>query len=67
MLADAEAGAAAAYRATRRQVQVGADDGSDVLVVSGLEPGERVAAIGAFKLQDGMLVNVVERQAAREQ
>jgi hypothetical protein len=29
--------------------------------VSGLQAGERVAAIGAFKLQDGMLANVVER------
>jgi membrane fusion protein (multidrug efflux system) len=61
VLVDAEAGAAAPYRATRKEVTVGAVDGSDVIVVSGLQAGERVAAIGAFKLQDGMLANVVER------
>jgi membrane fusion protein (multidrug efflux system) len=61
VLVDAEAGAAAPYRATRKEVTVGAVDGSDVIVVSGLRAGERVAAIGAFKLQDGMLANVVER------
>jgi membrane fusion protein (multidrug efflux system) len=61
VLADAEAGAAAAYRATRKEVTVGAVDGSEIIVVSGLEAGDRVAAIGAFKLQDGMLANVVER------
>lgn len=66
VLADAEAGAAAPYRATRRQVTVGAVDGSDVIVVSGLQAGDRVAAIGAFKLQDGMLASVVERASAPE-
>jgi len=60
-LTDAEAGAAAPYRAVRKEVTVGGEDGSDVLVIAGLEAGERVAAIGAFKLQDGMLVNIVER------
>ena len=66
VLTDAEAGAAAPYRATRREVTVGAVDGSEVILVSGLEAGDRVAAIGAFKLQDGMLANVVEREPEPE-
>jgi len=66
VLADAEAGAAAAYRAKRREVTVGAVDGSDVIIVSGLDAGDRVAAIGAFKLQDGLLANVVERLSEPE-
>ncbi len=62
VLADAEAGAPSPYRAVRKEVTVGGVDGDDVLVLAGLETGERVAAIGAFKLQDGILVNVVDRQ-----
>jgi hypothetical protein len=30
--------------------------------MGGLEPGERVAAIGAFKLIDGLLTHVAERE-----
>ncbi len=62
VLAEAEDGAAATYRATRKEVTVGAVDGSEVIIVAGLKAGDRVAAIGAFKLQDGILVNVVERE-----
>ncbi len=61
VLTDAEAGAAAPYRAVRREVTVGGVEGSEVVVLAGLEAGERVAAIGAFKLQDGLLVNVVDQ------
>jgi membrane fusion protein (multidrug efflux system) len=67
VLNDAEAGAAAPYRATRREVVVGGVDGSDILVLGGLEAGERVAAIGAFKLQDGILVHVVDQPPESEQ
>ena len=67
VLNDAEAGAAAPYRATRREVTVGGVDGSDILVVGGLEDGERVAAIGAFKLQDGILVHIVDQPPEPEQ
>lgn len=67
VLADAEEGAAAPYRAIRREVTVGGVEGSDVLVVAGLEAGARVAAIGAFKLQDGILVHVVDRPLEQEQ
>jgi membrane fusion protein (multidrug efflux system) len=61
VLTDAEAGAAAPYRAVRREVTVAGVEGSDVVVTAGLAAGERVAAIGAFKLQDGLLVNVVDQ------
>jgi hypothetical protein len=35
-----------------------------VVVLSGLEPGERVAASGSFKLREGVLVNVADHAAA---
>ena len=62
VLNDAEAGADAPFRAERREVTPGPLDGSDIIVLAGLQPGERIAGIGAFKLQDGMLVHVVERK-----
>ncbi len=61
VLKAAENGADAPFRAERREVNVGPLDGSEIIVLSGLQAGERIAAIGAFKLQDGMLVHVVER------
>ncbi len=61
VLNPAEAGAAAPFRAERREVTPGPLDSSEIIVLDGLQPGERIAAIGAFKLQDGMLVHVVER------
>ncbi|MFK7732347.1 MAG: efflux RND transporter periplasmic adaptor subunit [Pseudomonadales bacterium] len=67
VLRAAEKGAAAPFRAERREVTAGPLDGSDIIVLSGLEPGERIAGIGAFKLQDGMLVHVVERSNRTEE
>ena len=61
VLSKAEDGAAAEYRATRKQVSIAGARGSDVFLNSGVQAGELVAAIGAFKLEDGLLVNVVER------
>ncbi len=49
------------YRARRRAVTVGYKGEEQVGVIAGLEPGERVAARGAFKLQPGMLTFVRER------
>lgn len=46
-------------RARTRRVQSGATLGDFVLVVEGLEPGERVAAGGSFKLREGVLVHEV--------
>lgn len=62
VLKAAEAGADAPFRAERREVTPGPLDGSDIIVLAGLQAGERIAGIGAFKLQDGMLVHVVERK-----
>ena len=39
-----------------RAVQVGTVVGDEILVVSGLSPGERVATSGSFKLREGVLV-----------
>lgn len=57
VLAEDERGA---VRASLRKVVSGSIVGDDVLVLEHLEPGERVAASGSFKLRDGALVNVVE-------
>lgn len=62
VLKGSEPDALADYRASRRAITIGPSDGSDVLVTGGLEPGEMVAAIGAFKLLDGLLSHVVERE-----
>jgi len=55
-------------RAERRTVvvsAVGLPDASDQLVIEeGLVAGQRIAASGAFKLRDGSLVQVVERDPA---
>jgi len=51
-------------RAHLRQVQAGPVLGERVVVLSGLEPGERVAASGSFKLREGVLVNVADHAAA---
>jgi membrane fusion protein (multidrug efflux system) len=60
VLEEAEPGAIARFRAARRQVTVGPGDGEEIVVTSGLEAGELVAALGAFKLNDGLLTHVVE-------
>jgi membrane fusion protein (multidrug efflux system) len=60
VLKASEPEAIAEFRAARRQVIVGPGDGEDIIVMSGLEVGERVAAIGAFKLADGLLTHVAK-------
>jgi membrane fusion protein (multidrug efflux system) len=45
-------------RAKSRPVETGTVVGDEVLIVSGLKAGERVAASGSFKLRDGLLVVV---------
>jgi membrane fusion protein (multidrug efflux system) len=49
-----------AMRASLREVVSGPILGDEVLVLQHLEPGERVAASGSFKLREGARVNVVE-------
>ncbi|HRO59541.1 MAG TPA: efflux RND transporter periplasmic adaptor subunit [Burkholderiaceae bacterium] len=50
-------------RADLRTVEVAALLGDEVLIRSGLEPTERVAASGSFKLRDAMLVAVLDAPA----
>ncbi|MGH8177775.1 MAG: efflux RND transporter periplasmic adaptor subunit [Steroidobacter sp.] len=45
-------------RANVRQVKVDAATGDEVVIEQGLEPGERVAASGSFKLRDSALVAI---------
>jgi membrane fusion protein (multidrug efflux system) len=47
-----------AERAQMRPVQSGPMLGDEVLILSGLEPGERVAASGSFKLREGVKLAV---------
>lgn len=51
-------------RAHVRSVQAGPLLGRDVVIVSGLEAGERVAASGSFKLREGVLVSVPDGEAS---
>jgi hypothetical protein len=37
-----------------------------VIITEGLQAGDLVAALGAFKLHQGLLVNVVERMSSEE-
>ena len=43
-------------RAEQRRVEAGPVLGDHVVVLTGLEPGERIAASGSFKLREGLLV-----------
>lgn len=42
--------------ATQRMVQLGANLGDSVIVISGLKPGEKIASGGSFKLREGAMV-----------
>ncbi|MDZ4754186.1 MAG: efflux RND transporter periplasmic adaptor subunit [Phycisphaerae bacterium] len=50
--------------AKQRFVTLGPTVGADVIVLEGLEPGERIAAAGSFKLRDGAGVNDVSNEPA---
>lgn len=56
VLRPSEEGARGPYRAEKRAVTVGPQRDDLVVITSGVEPGERLAANGAFKLRDGILV-----------
>ena len=47
-------------RVRTRQVDSGAMFGDEIVILSGLTAGERIAALGSFKLRDGILVAVAE-------
>jgi len=56
VLKPAESGARAEYRAEKRLVEPGAQRGDYLVIIKGLQVGERIASVGAFKLRDGILV-----------
>lgn len=60
VLKSAEAGARAEFRAEERQVKPGAQRDAFVVITKGLQVGERIAGVGAFKLRDGILVRAVK-------
>jgi membrane fusion protein (multidrug efflux system) len=66
LLDAAESDATAPYRASRRPVTVARSEGAQVIITEGLQAGDLVAALGAFKLHQGLLVNVVERMSSEE-
>ncbi|HKB04670.1 MAG TPA: efflux RND transporter periplasmic adaptor subunit [Gemmataceae bacterium] len=45
-------------RAKLRAVEAGAMLGDEILIVTGLKPGEQVATSGSFKLREGLLVAI---------
>jgi membrane fusion protein (multidrug efflux system) len=47
-------------RAQTRRVESGAMFGDEIVIQSGLTAGERIAALGSFKLRDGILVTIAE-------
>jgi membrane fusion protein (multidrug efflux system) len=59
-------GESARWRAARRSVELGPQQGRNVVVTAGLQQGEMVAADGAFKLRDGALVSARPVGAAAE-
>jgi membrane fusion protein (multidrug efflux system) len=59
-----ESDAAGQTRAHERAVESGAMLGDEVLILAGLEAGERVAASGSFKLREGVLVALQEGAGA---
>ena len=63
---EADTDAAATYRAVRQPVTVNRAEADQVIITQGLTKGDLVAALGAFKLQQGLLVHVVERTTAAQ-
>ena len=65
VLQNAEKGADATYRAVKRAVILGPQKGLRWVVLSGLDAGEQLAGLGAFKLRDGVLVRINNGRQAR--
>jgi len=53
-------------RAHRQQVDVASQRNNEVAILSGLQPGDRIAAKGAFKLRDGVKVSSKQALAQLE-
>ncbi|MFM8353513.1 MAG: efflux RND transporter periplasmic adaptor subunit, partial [Gammaproteobacteria bacterium] len=56
LLEDAEPGTRGQWRARQQAVTLGNQSGDQIVVLEGLEPGQRIAGNGAFKLREGVLV-----------
>lgn len=67
VLVAAEEGARAGHRARLRPVALGPQRGDMMVIAAGLQSGEQVAADGAFKLREGVLVNVRSGQPQNSQ
>lgn len=65
VLLPAEDGAGAEFRAAKRKVTVGPIINEDIIILSGLQDGELIATLGAFKLNDGLLVHRVSAPKTR--
>jgi membrane fusion protein (multidrug efflux system) len=59
-----EADSTGKTRAHARQVQSGPVTGQEVLILSGVKPGEQVATSGSFKLREGVLVTIADPSKA---
>jgi membrane fusion protein, multidrug efflux system len=55
-----EADSTGKSRAHARPVQSGPVTGQEVLILSGVKPGEQVATSGSFKLREGVLVGIAD-------
>ncbi|MEM6709532.1 MAG: efflux RND transporter periplasmic adaptor subunit [Pseudomonadota bacterium] len=56
VIVDAGEAAGAKERVQVRSVELGGQLGAELVITTGVAPGERLAATGAFKLRDGVLV-----------
>ncbi|MFP6834826.1 MAG: efflux RND transporter periplasmic adaptor subunit [Pseudomonadales bacterium] len=65
VLRSAEKGVRAPYRAEKRSVTLGPQRKNLVVITSGLDPGEQIAADGAFKLRQGILVQAAPTAVSR--
>ncbi|MGE0645435.1 MAG: efflux RND transporter periplasmic adaptor subunit [Nitrospira sp.] len=52
-------------RVQSRQVESGTMFGDEIAILSGLTAGERVAALGSFKLRDGILVAIADASQSK--
>ena len=55
---------ASKLRVHQRMVKTAGSVGEMVIVTEGVEPGERIAGSGAFKLREGLLINLAPAPAA---
>ncbi|XPF96026.1 efflux RND transporter periplasmic adaptor subunit [Colwellia sp. RE-S-Sl-9] len=62
-----EEGGQGSYRAKRKQVTIALKNETDVVLKNGLEEGQTIATLGAFKLRDGMKVFIAKAAPTAEQ